>query len=104
MILEYLTKKEFEDAGCELLKKAGFVVKRFSHNRRAPSGSIGFVDVLAIKQDHSWYLEVKFGNDQMSEKQIEFRDRLKEQAITHIHYREVRTMADFIKVARYVDF
>ena len=70
-----ITKKYITDE-LNKFKTYGWDVKTFNYNKRMPSGAVGFVDHILShsKKGYIIFIEVKIGKDELSKKQIDFRE------------------------------
>lgn len=58
------------------LEALGCKVLDFQHNKRMPSGAVGWVDILVVRKKTLYFIEVKWDKDSYSEEQFALRDYL----------------------------
>ena len=91
-------KSKFEDAGVQFLRDHGFVVGRMSHNRYTPTGMRGWPDLLVVKDNLFWLVEIKYGSDNLKPNQIEFYEKIEPHLGTNVRYKVVSTHTDFAEI------
>ena len=60
----------------------------------------GFVDVLWIFRDTTFYIEVKGAGDRMRPAQCEFAEAIADHCGLHVRYRVITTLGGFEQIAR----
>ena len=91
-------KSEFENDAVRYLRDRGFIVGRASSSWKMPSGLKNWPDLICIRFDQIWLVEVKLGADTMKEGQIKFAKKLEPHLGEHVHYRIASTMLDFEEI------
>ena len=93
------TGTEIITEGKMLLRAVGGVVKVFNSRYRNYSAK-GFVDVIWIFRDTTFYIEVKGAGDKFRPGQREFAEAIADHCGLHVRYRVLTTLDGFEQIAR----
>lgn len=86
------TEAELAGACAGVLRRAGWVVTRFSAHRSLPAQMRGWPDIVAIRSDHVLLIECKGPEGELREAQEDFRDNVWPHALRHVRYLELRDL------------
>lgn len=93
-----MTGTEIIRTGVEILRAIGGKVIVFNSNRRMRVK--GFVDVIWIFRDTTFYIEVKGAGDRMRDGQREFAEAIADHCGLHVRYQVITSVDGFEMLAR----
>jgi hypothetical protein len=94
-----MTGTELISSGAELLRATGGKVVIFN-SRFLNYNAKGFVDLVWIFRDTTFYIEVKGAGDKMRPAQREFAESISDHCGLHVRYRIITTLDGFEQIAR----
>lgn len=83
------SEAELAGACAGALGRANWVVKRFSAHRSLPAQMRGWVDIVAVRDDHVLLIECKGPDGELEPEQEKFRDAVWPHARRHVRYIEL---------------
>lgn len=79
-----ITKSDITKSFNEL-RKYGYLVFNFSHNKPVSKGNAGWVDIVVIGKGYVIFIETKIGKDKPSPEQLKTKDNI-ENTYGWVHY------------------